>query len=298
MKKLFAVVLMLSLIALAFCSCGKSSGSNSLKESYESPSDGTYPPESGKSDIPDAAPSEGFEKKIIKKYSLVLESLEYDKASANVKSLVLSFGGYIETSSESNASIKSASQYARCGTFTLRVPAEKLDSFIESVSSDCNVLTSDLTTDDVTDSYYGLADTLESLVVQRDRILAMMEKTDDIKDLITLDDKLTEITTRINSINRAIVGYDKSVDYSYFYLALNEVNKYQPVKEPTFAERIGSAVTDAFDTFFTFLGNVFIGILWVIPFLIIPAVILVIVFVVERKKKLRKEKNKAENKQN
>lgn len=313
MKKFIALFIIAVMIMLMFCACGMSekaandyrgdsypgSGANSeyysttyvkdyegveVKPSYDAPGD----------DI-----AMQVEQKLIKRYNLSLETLEYDKAKTQIDNLTKTYGGYFSSSTESNSSIRNGGRSSRTGSYTIRIPSDKLDEYVEKISAECNVLSSTLNTEDITESYYSMQSRLDALALQEERILAMMEKADELQYLIQLEDKLTEIRSQINGINYQLQYYDKSVDYSYVYVSLQEVVEYQEIKEPTFFQKLGNALSGTFVTFGEFLGGLIIVLIWALPFLLFGGVIAIIIIACVRKDRKKKlSGHQSENEQN
>lgn len=306
MKKISALILALCLLAALLCSCakgapnndswsGNDSGSGYNKDSYSEKTDGEFPKSEG-SFSDDLTP----EQKLIKRYSVSLETTEYDKAKSEIASLVESYGGYFSSSSEEGGRIYSGgNRSSRYGKFTIRIPAAKLDEFISKLGGKGNVISSNLSTEDVTDSYYTYQSRLDALALQEERILAMMEKADSLDYLIKLEDKLSSIRSEINEINYKIKYYDKSVDYSYVNISLSEVIEYTEVKEDTFLSRLGNAVKNTFVVFANVLGEILIVFVWIAPFAIVGVIIAVVAIALtkrKRKKKAANSKSDTENK--
>lgn len=298
MKKISALILALCLLAALLCSCakgapnnygwsGNDSGSGYNKDSYGEKTDGEFPKSEG-SFSDDLTP----EQKLIKRYSVSLETTEYDKAKSEIASLVESYGGYFSSSSEEGGRIYSGgNRSSRYGKFTIRIPAAKLDEFISKLGGKGNVISSNLSTEDVTDSYYTYQSRLDALALQEKRILAMMEKADSLDYLIKLEDKLSSIRSEINEINYKIKYYDKSVDYSYVNISLSEVIEYTEVKEDTFLSRLGNAVKNTFVVFANVLGEILIVFVWIAPFAIVGVIIAVVAIALTKRKRKEKAAN-------
>ncbi len=298
MKKISALILALCLLAGLLCSCakgapnndswsGNDSGSGYNKDSYGEKTDGEFPKSEG-SFSDDLTP----EQKLIKRYSVSLETTEYDKAKSEIASLVESYGGYFSSSSEEGGRIYSGgNRSSRYGKFTIRIPAAKLDEFISELGGKGNVISSNLSTEDVTDSYYTYQSRLDALALQEERILAMMEKADSLDYLIKLEDKLSSIRSEINEINYKIKYYDKSVDYSYVNISLSEVIEYTEVKEDTFLSRLGNAVKNTFVVFANVLGEILIVFVWIAPFAIVGVIIAVVAIALTKRKRKKKAAN-------
>lgn len=298
MKKISALILALCLFAALLCSCakgapnnygwsGNDSGSGYNKDSYGEKTDGEFPKSEG-SFSDDLTP----EQKLIKRYSVSLETTEYDKAKSEIASLVESYGGYFSSSSEEGGRIYSGgNRSSRYGKFTIRIPAAKLDEFISELGGKGNVISSNLSTEDITDSYYTYQSRLDALALQEERILAMMEKADSLDYLIKLEDKLSSIRSEINEINYKIKYYDKSVDYSYVNISLSEVIEYTEVKEDTFLSRLGNAVKNTFVVFANVLGEILIVFVWIAPFAIVGVIIAVVAIALTKRKRKKKAAN-------
>ena len=213
MKKVFALVLTLLMVMMLFTSC--SDGGVAMNDSSYNKSESGYTTESTTTSDDVAKDENALARKIIKTYRIRMETLEYDVAAALITSAAESFGGYISEATQEGVSSTSSSYTTRSATYTVRVSAERADAYIEHISGDCNVLSSSLATQDVTDSYYGYQARLDSLIVQEERLTAMMEKAQTLSELLTLEDKLSDVRAEINGINSSLQLMDKSVTYSY-----------------------------------------------------------------------------------
>lgn len=282
MKKLIALSLVLLMSLCLFASCGETSydsmnsadkSENShARESYESEND-AYAPEE----------ETDYERKIIKTYNLTLEAKAYDAAKNNIANTTKSMGGYIAESSEKD-NVTYAGTKDRTASFTVRVPSEKVDEYVDAISQNVSVLFKKLSTEDITTAYYDLESQLESLVAQEARVQALIEKADNLDYLIQLEDKLTSIHAEINAINKRLQQYDKSVDMSYIYISLDEVVEYTEIVEedPTFGMRIKEAFIGTFENFADFCQRFVIAIVWFLPAIIIAAVVVPVFIILYR----------------
>ena len=277
MKKILASAIALLLLVALLCSCGGKNASDGFGKGEESGS-GYYdeissdPPKQDSSNDPSSP-----EQKLIKRYRVTLETTEYDRTRSEISALVESYGGYF-----------SGRRSSRYGEFTVRIPAEKLDEFISELGGKGNVISSNLITDDVTESYYSYQSRLDALALQEQRILDMMKKADSLDYLIKLEDKLSQIRSEINELNYKLKYYDKSVDYSYATISLCEVIEYTEESDVTFISRLGNAVKKTFVVFGKVVGELLIAIVWLFPFALVCGIIAFIVVIsVKRRKKKR-----------
>ena len=288
MKKILASAIALLLLVALLCSCGGKNASDGFGKGEESGS-GYYdeissdPPKHDSSNDPSSP-----EQKLIKRYRVTLETTEYDRTRSEISALVESYGGYFSSSSERGGGTSSGRRSSRYGEFTVRIPAEKLDEFISELGGKGNVISSNLITDDVTESYYSYQSRLDALALQEQRILDMMKKADSLDYLIKLEDKLSQIRSEINELNYKLKYYDKSVDYSYATISLCEVIEYTEESDVTFISRLGNAVKKTFVVFGKVVGELLIAIVWLFPFALVCGIIAFIVVIsVKRRKKKR-----------
>lgn len=288
MKKILASAIALLLLLALLCSCGGKNASDGFGKGEESGS-GYYdeissdPPKQDSSNEPSSP-----EQKLIKRYRATLETTEYDRTRSEILALVESYGGYFSSSSERGGGTSSGMRSSRYGEFTIRIPAENLDEFISELGGKGNVISSNLTTDDITESYYSYQSRLDALALQEQRILDMMKKADSLDYLIKLEDKLSQIRSEINELNYKLKYYDKSVDYSYATISLCEVIEYTEESDVTFISRLGNAVKKTFVVFGKVVGELLIAIVWLFPFALVCGIIAFIVVIsVKRRKKKR-----------
>lgn len=309
MSVIMAAVLMLSLV-----SCG--AASNDMAADYApggAYNGGDYKAESDY-DIGAGAPETGYPtkdgfsngsigasdavtdtaRKRIQYVNVSMESTEYDETLGTIKAKCSQLGGYIEMSDEYG---KGANGYgSRSANLTLRIPQEKLDEFTGGLETLGHILSFTTDTDDVTDSYYDIEARLASLEAQRDRYMALLEKAEEMEDILVIDKALTEVIYQIESYTGTLNKYDALVAYSTVRVYLNEVIEFTeeiPV-DPTFGERITDAFVDSTEAFIDIIEGTVVALAAITPFLIIPVIIVVVVIIAVRSNGKKKQK-KLEN---
>ena len=293
MKKIISFFLILCLSLLLFTSC-----SNSNKDvTDEQPSMDSFSEnfleESNKEDVLEDNTEDL--RKIIKTYNLTLETKQFQEDCAFIASEAEKLGGYISNSSVSGSSMTENKTEQKSARYTVRVPSQSVDAYVALISERCNVITSNLTTEDITESYYGIQAQIDSLVIQEQNLIEMLEKADNLYDMITLDDKLSEVRAKINSLNYQLQNMDKSANYSYVYISLKEVAEYQ-VSEKTYWQEFGDAVVDSMTNFTDVLGTLLIVFVWVFPFISVIAVVAIIIAISANRSKRKKQKKQNESK--
>lgn len=255
---------------------------------------------------PDNQVSTDFAAKIIYSADLSLQSTEFDKAVATLESMVKSYGGFVESSNvygdiqyQNDGTTKTVNRWAY---YTLRVPAQKFEQFLAQTGGIGNVVSSSRNAENVTSRYTDYEARLDSLHTQEDRLLAMLEKAEDVESLIALEQRLADVRYETESIERNLRNLDMQIGYSTVCVNLQEVEIYTPVVpvQRTFGEKLSDAFKNGWDSFVRGLQRFFIDLVENLPGLILFAVIVVALFfavrAIVRKVKAKKQKAKEEKK--
>lgn len=289
MKKFICFCLFLSFCCCFFVSCGnnmKSANGDAFKP--ENDRETAFLEESmSKNEV--AKDDVEIVRKIIKTYHLTLETKQFAEDAALVITEAEALGGYVSNSSISGNSLSDSSSKMQNAKYTIRIPSELADAYVSKLSSFCNISSSSLTTEDVTDSYYGIQAHMESLIIQERKLTEMLNAANNLQDMIVLDDKLTAVRSEINALNYQLQNLDKSVDYSFVYITLKEVREYEK-EEKTYWQKFGASISGSWDNFVNVLGFLLIALVWLFPFLLLFGLIFLVIFLI-LKKLLKKNQN-------
>lgn len=280
MKRSLAILMALAmLLGLAACGGAAPAGAKTESVAYSSAGaydadyeayDGSYglaaaayPSEdaaergSGGDQIPEEDPQ-----KIIYSAEVTVESTEFDKAVSQVEELVRSFGGRIDSSSVTGVNYSDLSRgnsRSRSASFLLRVPSGRFQELMGSLSTLGNIPYSHSYTENVTAQYYDVEARVRAYTAQEQRLVEMMALAETVEDVIVLEDRLTELRYRIDSLQSSLNNWDRQVSYSSIQLKLNEVRDYTP--EPEEELSYGQELLRSFRSGFAGLGSFFKGLL-------------------------------------
>ncbi len=251
------------------------------------------PVETGKPD-----PSEQT-RKIIKTVSLELQTLNFEKTTSDIVSLTESMGGYVENSYVSGSEIGYRGIVQRHASYTLRVPAEKIDAFVSGVSADVNVLNKRENADDITESYYDIKARLDSLLIQEERLTEMLKDAKELQYMLEVERELANVRYEIESYYSRLRRYDSQVSMSTVSISLYEVVEYEEVIEPpkSFGEKMKTAVTNSWNNFLDDGEDFLIDLVYALPgllifALIVAVIVLVIRALIRRSRRKRMERQK------
>lgn len=234
------------------------------------------------------------DRKLIRNVNLDMETLEFDQCIQSLERSITANGGYIQSSNVSNSSyryLQSGKKYMRNAYYTIRIPRERLDSFVDTIGNIGNVTNKSMSSEDVTLTYLDTEARAKSLQVQQERILALLEKAEDIDSIIQLEARLSDITYQLESKESILKNYDNLVSFSTVYLNLNEVERItEVVEEPiSFGQEIVNGIKDtAYDIKEGFKDFVY----WFIvdlPYILFWGAIIVVavILIVKRIKKIK-----------
>lgn len=178
------------------------------------------------------------ERKLIKTVDMNVETKEYDKLMTELKDKVSELGGYIERMDTYNGSSYSHYRSSRSASLTIRVPKDKLNSFVDTVSGISNVVRRSDNVEDVTLSYVDMESRRNTLKTEQERLLTLLAQAESIDDIITIEDRLSTVRYHLESMESQLRTIDNQVDYSTVYLDISEVQELTPVQEQTAFERI------------------------------------------------------------
>lgn len=240
--------------------------------------------------------------KLIRRAELSIQTEQFDQSEAALKKLVSSCGGYFENSSEYGGGRRDANAN-RSGEYIIRIPAEKYDHFLSQTGELGYVTSKTESSEDVGERYYDTESRLKTQRTKRERLLALLEKAENMEDIISLENALSDVEYQIEQYSSELNRYDALIGFSTFTVYLSEVGRVtQEVGETaTLGQRMAAGfqasvrgLSQGFQNFLIWVSyNVFL-------LIILAAVAAVAVVAGKRKlgawkKKEKSEKDEQEN---
>lgn len=169
----------------------------------------------------------GEERKIIRTASLYIESREFDQSLSYLEQKVAEFGGYVESSTLEGNSYWNDS--CRTANYTLRIPAENFDQFIGAAGGIGNITSKNIGSEEITSQYFDTQARLESLSLQEERLLDILEKAEKLTDVLELEQELADVRYQIETLTTTLNRYDQLISYSTVEVTIEEVYEITPV---------------------------------------------------------------------
>lgn len=231
-------------------------------------------------------------RKLIKTVNLDMQTKEFDTLLEGLSAKVKEMEGYIESSSIGGSSYYYES--TRTAYFTVRVPSDRLDEFVDVVSELGNVTLKSEDVEDVTLQYVDTESRKKALETEQERLLELLEQAENMEDLLAIESKLSEVRYELENYGSQLRLLDNRIDYSTVNVNIWEVERITEVKDRTFFEE----VSDRFGNSLYMVGRGFrsfaVGFLGSLPILAVWAVIIAVIVLILRRvwKGKRKDKKK------
>ncbi len=160
------------------------------------------------------------EKKIVTSAAMILIVKSCDETEGKIRELVERTGGYTETS-EFNRHTYKEREY-ETGNMVLRVPAEQYKTAIAELKTFGSVSSFSEGTTDRTVQFYDIQRRCELKVAEEAALVAMTEKAANVKELIDIEARLSEVRAEIESYNAQMNEINDLASYSTIELTINE----------------------------------------------------------------------------
>ncbi len=263
----------------------------------------TAPQEAGGTDGGEALENTvASNRKLIRRVNLDVETQDFDGLTQFIESKVNSLGGYMEESNVYGSSYEYSSY--RTAQYTVRVPVDKLDELVGAVGEQGNIVRKNESATDVTLSYVDTKSRKEANEVEYERLMALLEKAEDIDTIVALESRMTTVRYEIQSLESQLRTYDNLVDFATIEISVSEVVVYTPTEpeKKTDLERMAEGFINSIKNIVHDFKEFVIDFVVALPYLMIWALVIWIVVVIIRKirkrNKIKKEKKNAERNEN
>ena len=300
MKKHLSLILALTLLLTLLAGCG-SSGSTASYDSgmveYAMSDEVAMAPAEGaalKNDTADTGSAALPEsRKWIVTVNLTAETEDLDALRTALDEKIAAFQGYVEAQNVYNGSAYQSSRRYRSANLTIRIPADSIDGFLQDVGGIANIVRQNKSIEDVTLNYVATESRLKALETEETRLLELLAQAENMSDLLEIEARLSEVRSELENYASQKRLYDNQIDYATVYLAIEEVQEYPPVEEPTLWERISKGFRDNLEGVGDDLLDVLVWFIVSLPYLVVFAVVITIIVLVVKRIRRRRVAKKA-----
>ena len=235
-------------------------------------------------------------RKLIRTIYLSLQTTEFDSVLSDLSAKTTELGGYIENSSISGNSYYY--QSTRYASYTIRIPSDQLDQFVDIVGELGNVTQKNESVEDVTLQYVDVESRKKALETEQERLLELLSQAENMEDLLAIESKLSDVRYELENYGSQLRMLDNQIDYSTVNVDVDEVERVTDTGEKSFFGEIKERFGDSLYTVGRDMRGFVILVLGSLPILIVWAVIIIVVVLAVKKirkgRKQKKEEKKAE----
>ena len=291
-KKLFALILALIMTVSVLTACGASSNSMAAdmampeaaapmaEEKYEMAGDALY---SSAATTAGGGTNVQTNQKLIRKVNIDAETEDLEALLPELLEQVTKLGGYVENQELYNGSSYSSYRH-RSARLTIRIPAERLDGFVQQVKDVSNVVTYNESQEDVTLTYVSTESRIKALETEQNRLLELLSKAENMTDLLEIEARLTDVRYELENVTSQLRVLANKVDYATVNLYIDQVKVYTEVEEQTVWQRISSGFKKNLQNMGKNLEDFFVWLVTYSPQLVIFAVLAAVVIVMLRRR--------------
>lgn len=231
-------------------------------------------------------------RKIIYSYSLTMRTKEYDSNISSIRSSISQYGGYIENSSEKGSKPQNVADAGRYLSMTVRIPVAKAQEFFDKTSALAEVLGSQTSGSDVTQSYMDIETRIKNIQIRLESLQALLKKATSMTDIITLQKELNDATVELEGYTSTKQQYDNLTEYATISISLEEVNTSSTISADgsnlSFWESVSAGFNSVISGLWFFIKNALIFLLSASPVLVLAAAIALAIIIPTKKRRKQK----------
>ena len=220
--RILPLLLAILMILALFAGCSAPSDYDNMAEPPEVGSNGIYDSNSGTEN------AEIIGRKLIRTINIEAETKDLDALLTDLDAQLATLGGYVQSKQVRGSATSGNRRYA---SLTLRIPADKLDQFVNHVSGATNILSNSETTEDVTLKFIATESRIAALEAEEARVMELIGKAENLNELLTLESKLSAIRQELEEVKSQLKLYENLIDYGTVYLSISEEKEYTVVEE-------------------------------------------------------------------
>ncbi len=219
-----------------------------------------------------------IKEKIIKTANITIKVDNYDKYINDAKNIIKKFKAKIINENETSY------YYEISNTIEIQVNYNLFDSLIQSLIKNKNVLSKEISAQDVTKEYIDVTARLKSKKLVRDKYSELLKKAKNIKEILEIQDKLQEIQEEIEVKQGELAYLNNKTKYSTINLTIKQENNNTEIYQPKFSSKIAKSFKSGWEG----LKDILLGIIFLWPFWLILTIIYLLIRYFLKKRKAKK----------
>ena len=189
----------------------------------------------GAADLAAKSPPPAVDRKIIYEATLRLVVDSFANVETQIPLLAKQHQGYI-----ANGSVDTTQGSQRAGSWTVRIPVEQYDAFLDAIAALGVPESRTQKAQDVSAEYVDLEARISNKKKLEERILQLLaDRSGEIKDIIAVESELGRVREEIERMEGQLRFLSNRVSLTTVTITAREERDYKPPTAPTFAARIG-----------------------------------------------------------
>lgn len=223
----------------------------------------------GRADQDDPAKSAATPRKIIYTANVDLIVVDFGKIEQEIPRLAQQFGGYI---AQQDLSGLSGSQ--RRGTWTVRVPVEKFDAFLDAVVALGEPQQTRRDSKDVTEQFFDIEARLRNKKVEEQRLLKLLEeRTGKLEDVLAVEKELSRVRGEAEQMEGTLRMLANLTSLTTVTIKATELRDYKPPAAPTFGTTLARTFQNSLQSLVNFGKAIVLVVVALAPWMPVVAIV-------------------------
>lgn len=201
--------------------------------------------------------------KILSILQLELETETLDNDLEIIEANVHKVNGYVYTHKINESLDK---KHLRQATMSVRIPKKDSKDFITNLKENFKIYKETSFTADATETYFDLETKLNSIDNQELQLLKMYEETNNIEDMLKINDRLAELSTEKAKLKADYSHMKERMKFTTIDIIINGKEDYLNL---SLLSRIKEALSKIFTLANVLLVNILVGLVYLIPIILL-----------------------------
>lgn len=196
------------------------------------------------------------DRKIIYTASLEVVVENFDGVDKKIESMVKAHDGFV-----SSANLGRMRGERRSGHWTVRIPVDRYDDFLNAVGNIGVPTSRNQSASDVTEEFVDLDARIQNKKNLETRILELLEQRDDeIKNVLSVERELNRVREEIERMEGRLRYLTNRTSLTTVDISIREEQDYVPPQTPTLSNRVSTAWSTSLTNCQRFLENLVVAI--------------------------------------
>ncbi|HEX2786978.1 MAG TPA: DUF4349 domain-containing protein [Ignavibacteria bacterium] len=221
---------------------------------------------------------------VVKSGQIQIEADNYDGILNEIIKLTGEYKGFVNNST---SSLTPASK--KQGSINVRIPAASFDEFVRKITGLGKVMSENISSRDITDEFIDVQARLNTQKELEKRLLDLLNsKAGNLSDVIDVEDKLSDVRSKIESAEGKINFLKNQAEYSTLQINIFEPSILNTSSGGGFFYEIGQSISKGLTGFTEVTGGLIAGLIAFTPVIIFFVILFFILRRLWRKRKLNK----------